>query len=137
LRKTLLHIRFAEQWWLDNWTLGPGRPFPELPESMPVSELRGLFNTTASKRNSFLANLNDADLHSPVEAHPRPNVKRVFPLGVTLLQLCGHGVHHRAQAVNMLRRLGAEPLELDYMMSVRSSVAPVSNSPLASRRGDR
>jgi uncharacterized damage-inducible protein DinB len=119
LRKTLLHIRFAEQWWLDNWTLGPGKPFPELPLTTTVADARRLFEQTAAKRNEFMAKLGDDGLQTIVEGHPRPDVVRKFPLGVTLLQLCNHGVHHRAQAVNMLRRLGAPLPERDYMLWVR------------------
>ncbi|HEY3245968.1 MAG TPA: DinB family protein [Phycisphaerae bacterium] len=119
LRKTVLHIRFAEQWWLENWTVGPGKHFPELPLSTSVPETRRLFQETAARRNEFIAKLSEDGLERIVEAHPRPDVVRRFPLGVTLLQLCNHGVHHRAQAVNMLRRVGAAAPELDYMMSVR------------------
>jgi uncharacterized damage-inducible protein DinB len=36
-----------------------------------------------------------------------------------LLQLCYHATHHRAQAVNILRRLGTQAPELDYMMRIR------------------
>ncbi|MFO0837002.1 MAG: DinB family protein [Phycisphaerae bacterium] len=122
LRGTLLHIRFAEQWWLENWTQGPGRPFPELPNETPVAQATELFMQTAKARNAFIAGLADADLKRIVEAHPRPNIVRRFPLGVTMLQICHHGVHHRAQGVNMLRRVGGEALEVDYMVSVRKPV---------------
>jgi uncharacterized damage-inducible protein DinB len=122
LRATLLHIRFAEQWWLENWTRGPGNPFPELPSGTPVAEIACLFDETAAARNALLATLAEGELARIVEAVPRPGVTRRFPLGVTMLQLCCHGVHHRAQAVNMLRRVGGRPPELDYMVSVRQPV---------------
>ena len=38
-----------------------------------------------------------------------------LPLGDTMLQIGGHGTHHRAQAVNMLRRLGRTAPPLDYI----------------------
>jgi uncharacterized damage-inducible protein DinB len=123
LRATLLHIRFGEQWWLENWTLGPGRPFPELGDQTPVAQAAGLFDQTVRERDRFLDGLSDADLSRAVAVEPRPGVVRRFPLGVTLLQTCHHGVHHRAQAVNMLRRVGGPRLEMDYMTSVRVAVA--------------
>lgn len=119
IRKTLLHIRFAEQWWLTNWREGPGRPFPELPLTSSVADLRDLWAETIAARNAELASRSDAELHRIVEAIPRPGVLRTFPQGATMLQLCNHGVHHRAQAVNMIRRVGGGVLELDYMMHVR------------------
>lgn len=119
LRATLLHIRFAEQWWYENWVHGPGRPFPELPPGTPIADVRRLFDETAAARNAYLESRSDADLTAIVAAQPRPDVRREFPLGVTALQLCHHGTHHRAQAVNMLRRVGGEAAELDYMVHVR------------------
>jgi uncharacterized damage-inducible protein DinB len=119
IRKTLLHIRFAEQWWQQNWIDGPGKPFPELDEATPAADVRRLWQETISRRDSYVAALREAELNRIVEAHPRPDVVRKFPLGVTLLQTFHHGVHHRAQAVNMIRRVGGELVELDYMMSLR------------------
>ena len=50
-----------------------------------------------------------------MHARPRPDVELTFVLGDTMLQLCGHGTHHRAQALNMARRLGARVANLDYL----------------------
>jgi uncharacterized damage-inducible protein DinB len=120
LRKTLLHIRFAEQWWLENWTHGPGRPFPELDETTSIAELVRLFDETARERNTLLEGLDDAGLARTVEAVPRPGVHRAFPLGVTMLQLCCHGTHHRAQALNMLRHVGGDVPWLDIVTMLRT-----------------
>ncbi len=120
LRKTLLHIRFAEEWWLQNWTVGPDRPFPELPDKLPIAELRALFVETAVRRKEFLKTLSDADLKRITRAKPRPGVERAFPLGTTMLQLCCHGTLHRAQAVNMLRHVGAEIPALDVVLFLRA-----------------
>lgn len=120
VRKTLLHIRFAEQWWLTNWIEGPGRPFPELPPTATVGDLRTLWRETISARNAELAKRSDEDLRRIVEAVPRPGVVRTFPQGTTMLQLCSHGIHHRAQVVNMIRRAGGAALEMDYMMHART-----------------
>lgn len=129
LRKTLLHIRFAEQWWLENWTKGPGQPFPEMPEQTSVAVLQDLWRSTrdgcravlaeSEKREAANLKSETSDLNRIIEAHPRPGVVRRFPLGATMLQLCGHGVHHRAQAVNMLRRLTGTGPDLDYMYHAR------------------
>lgn len=116
LRKTLLHIRFAEQWWMDNWLLGPGNLFPEMDERTTLHELRILFGETSRMRNLYLSRLTDSDLQKTVIAHPRPGVTRTFSLGETMLQLCTHGTHHRAQALNMLRHVGATVPALDVLV---------------------
>src|SRR5262249_46329346 len=119
IRQTLLHIRFAEQWWLQNWTVGPENFFPESPPETSIPELQRLFDETVAGRNQFIAGLSEADLMRPIEARPRAGVSRTFPLGVTMLQMCHHGLHHRAQAVNMIRRVGGAPLEMDFMLRAR------------------
>lgn len=119
IRKTLMHIRFAEQWWLENWTLGPGNPFPETPDSTTIRDLLDLFKKTMCERNEVVARLKDADLARQIRVVPRPGVERVFPMGVTMLQIITHGTHHRAQAINMVRHVGEKPPELDYLAWIR------------------
>jgi uncharacterized damage-inducible protein DinB len=121
LRATLAHIRFADQWWLENWTLGPGRPFPETEPHVTIADLRRLWAQTVQQRDAYLAGLPQADFARPVTATPRPGVTRVFPLEVTLMQLGFHGTHHRAQALNMLRRLAAPTPGLDYILFQRET----------------
>ncbi|GMU82970.1 MAG: hypothetical protein AMXMBFR47_28410 [Planctomycetota bacterium] len=121
IRRTLMHIRFAEQWWLDNWVLGPGNPFPETPETTSIADLTQLFDETVAARNAFIDRISDEDLLKPVHAIPRPDVERVFPLGVTMLQLCCHGTHHRAQCLNMLRHVGATAPPLDVAVLLREA----------------
>lgn len=119
LRATLLHIRLAEEWWYGNWTDTGGRTFPASDERPAIVELARLFAQTAAKRNALFGRLTDADLRRPITVTPRPGVTRVFPLGVSMLQLCCHGTHHRAHALNMLRHVGAEVPGLDYVAMLR------------------
>lgn len=114
LRKTLLHIHEAEAWWMDNWLDRP-RAFAMPTDTVSIRELMRRFAETATARNDFLAALNDAALTRIVTAKPRPDITRTFPLGVTMLQLCGHGTHHRAQAANMLRHAGIKAPALDVL----------------------
>jgi uncharacterized damage-inducible protein DinB len=120
LRKTLAHIRFAEQWWLENWTHGPGRPFPETEPDISIVELTRLFADTCRQRDRYIGALADDDLLGETAAEPRPGLVKRFPLGVTLIQLCCHGTHHRAQALNMLRHLKADVPGLDYVTMLRA-----------------
>ena len=128
LRATLAHIQLAEQWWYENWTRGPGQLFPPVDPQASIADLTRQFDETAGRRNAFLAGLSDGDLARATTATPRPGIHRTFPLGVTMLQLCGHGTHHRAQALNMLRQLGADVPALDYVMMLRSG-SPTASSP--------
>ncbi len=120
LRATLLHIRFAEQWWWQNMQQGPERPFPELPPDTPLAELARLDAETAAGWEAALRGVSAADLSGPVSAHPSPGAVKSFSLGAVQLQLCFHGTHHRAQALNMLRQLNAPATPLDLIVWTRT-----------------
>lgn len=119
LRKTLLHIRDAEQWWLQNWTGSPPAEFPKLGEQTSLAELRTLYETTAAARNTFLKSLAEDDLARTVSAFVRPELDLKYRIGESMIQLWMHGTHHRAQALNMLRQLGVEPPGLDLILWAR------------------
>ncbi len=113
LRKTLLHIRDAEQWWLLNWSGESADLFAELPETTPIGGLRKETAEIARHRRELFDTLGDGDLTRTVTASPRPGVEMSFKLGDAMVQLGGHGTHHRAQALNMLRRLDVEGPGID------------------------
>lgn len=121
LRKTLLHIRDAEQWWLENWHTDSEHHFAELDAETTLDELRDLYNQTAQQRDAVLGRVTDADLKRRVWCRPSPGETYTFRLGETMHQICNHGTHHRAQALNMLRRLGVDPPGLDYARWLRIS----------------
>lgn len=118
LRRTLIHIAEAESWWWENWH-ARCEAFPEWPATMPMDELQARCRALAQQRNRFVATLNDAELSRPIRVIPRPGRELAFPLGVSLLQICCHGTHHRAQALNMLRHSGTTPPPLDYIFMRR------------------
>jgi uncharacterized damage-inducible protein DinB len=121
LRKTLLHIRDAEQWWLENWSTDDRRDFPEQSATTPMTEIGRLYEESAQGRDAMLARAGAAELREPVSAWVTEDRMATFALGETMLQLCSHGTHHRAQALNMLRRLGADTPALDYQVWLEQS----------------
>ena len=129
LRKTLLHILDAERWWLEGWTGPPPASFEELPETTSIVELRELWTGTAQRRNDFLSTQSSEDLQRTVTAQFRPDRQFSFTIGDSMLQLGGHGTHHRAQVLNMLRHLGAEPPALDYVVWLREAAPVAEGSP--------
>ncbi|MCG3125547.1 MAG: hypothetical protein CHACPFDD_00371 [Phycisphaerae bacterium] len=121
IRANLLHVRAAEEWWYTNWTRGSGENFPAPPPGTPIASVRRDFSETAARRSAYFEKLSDTDLPRIVEAIPRPGVRRAFPLGCTMLQLCHHGTHHRAQTLNMLRQAGGQSPPLDYALWLREA----------------
>ena len=117
LRKTLLHIYDAEKWWRGNWR-GEKRIFEKLPPETTIAELHDLWNQGAGDRNAILATKDPDGLAEPVTADFGAG-PMVFRTGESMLQLGVHGTHHRAQAINMLRRLGVQTTPFDLVMFVR------------------
>ncbi len=118
LRLTLSHVVDAEQWWLRNWTEGPSA-FSRIADGTPLSEVQQKWLATTERRDRWLASQSARSLQNEVTAMVA-DISLRFRTGESLFQLCGHGTHHRAQAVNMLRHLGRKTDPVDYVVWVRS-----------------
>lgn len=121
LRKTALHIADAERWWLENWTAGPTL-FEKAPTSTSIADLGNLWRQLRADRNRFIDSLDDASAQRVVTALVGSMSLRV-PVVESLLQLCGHGTHHRAQLSNMLRHSGVTAPASDYVVWLRRAGA--------------
>lgn len=115
LRKTLLHILCAERVWGQRWQGHTETPWPDENERAGVAEMGDRFRTTRDLRGAFLRDLRDDALGQEIEYRDSFGGLYSATLGDMMLQLCNHSTHHRAQAVNMIRRVGGKPPELDYM----------------------
>ncbi len=119
LRKTLLHIVVAEQVWVQRWQGRSQTPWPDETERVAVATMGERLQQTRRERDGFLATLTDADIDRRVVYRDSLGSLYNADLGDMLLHLCTHSMHHRAQAVNMIRRVGGHAPELDFMYSVR------------------
>lgn len=105
IRKTLTHLHDVEPFWLANWT-GTAAGFARTPERTPIATLRESWADTAAKRNAIVADLDAVGAAKTVEvSFGGPAMK--FRVVESMLQVCVHGTHHRAQVINMLRHSGA------------------------------
>lgn len=111
------HIADAERWWFCHWT-GREREFHPFEPGLPLEAFWQNWEKQTFERDQWLARQTPESLSRPVtaDAEGTPLTLRV---GETIIQLCGHGTHHRAQAVNMARRLGAQPPAVDYVVWIR------------------
>jgi uncharacterized damage-inducible protein DinB len=121
LRKTALHIADAERWWLKNWTAGPTQ-FEKAPTSTSIADLTSQWKQIRSERSRFIDTLDETSAQRVVTALVGPMSLRV-PVIESLLQLCGHGTHHRAQLINMLRQSGVKAPDIDYVIWLRQAAA--------------
>lgn len=117
-RKILDHIETGESVWLNRWRGHTHTPWSSQPVAT-LPELRARFHATRAARVEFLATLDPARLDAQQTYRDSRGSMFRATLADMLLQGFVHSAHHRAQAVNVLRRLGAGIVELDYMMHVR------------------
>lgn len=115
--KTAKHILAAERFWLNNWQQGSGT-WQELPEDVALVQLPELWQPVIEARNQLILELDEAGAQRRVGASfgGPPVMVSVIE---SMLQLCGHGTHHRAQLLNMLRHSGGTPPAIDYVVFVR------------------
>lgn len=113
IRKTLLHMHDAELWWLENWTLG-NRKFPHSPPETSLSDWQKQFLKVSDRRNAFLSELSEDDAQRVVAIDGGGGESR-FRIVESVIQLLGHGVHHRAQLINMLRHSGVAVRNIDLL----------------------
>lgn len=119
LRAILKHIHDGESVWLNRWQGRSETPWPSYDERPVMAELGERFRQTAAQRDAFLKTLTPADFDRAVTYRDSKGSLFTATLGDMILQGINHSVHHRAQAVNILRRVGAGLVELDYMVFVR------------------
>lgn len=118
IRHTLLHLHDAEQWWRQNWS-GDAAPFPRSAPDTTLDKLAASWSDVRRQRLNMLDQLDTAGAMRVVQVRPGGGPPTRFQVIESLIQLCGHGTHHRAQLLNMLKHSGIEPPALDYIIWVR------------------
>jgi len=124
LRGTLHHLWAAERVWLDRWA-GKAEPvYPDMEAGLAMADLRGRWVRTAGERDALLDQAGPDGYARPVRFTDKQGRECAFALGDLIIHVCNHAMHHRAQALNMLRHVGVKPPGLDYLfMRVDESFA--------------
>jgi uncharacterized damage-inducible protein DinB len=122
LRRTLIHLFAGDYVWFRRWQGLVETPW--LDESTPtgVAKIITQFQQLHRERDEWVERLTATDLDRDQRYLDSGGRHFSATLGQMMLQASVHGTHHRAQAVNMLRQLGQQPPELDYMVHVRQPV---------------
>lgn len=117
IRKTLIHLHDVEPFWYRNWTVG-GANFQRTAPSTSIADLRASWHAHAQQRNRYVADINDAEALRVIAASFGGPVFNIQVLE-SMLQIVGHGTHHRAQAINMARQCGLTVPLFDYALMLR------------------
>jgi len=119
LHDTVTHILGAKQSWGDVLAVREHRARLEGTERSPAELLA-------------LADKITADLATTAHAHPLEEIVTprwgdkvyTFSRGGVLTHVTTHGMHHRAQCLNMLKQLGVSPLPLSSVLEWMLMVDP-------------
>lgn len=114
LRKVLAHILIGEQVWLERCRGNVEAKWPYETDQTPSQMLEEL-EQISDGRTQFLSSLDDAALIANLQYRDSKGGLYVATLHDMLMQTITHSTHHRAQAVHLLRHVGGEFVEMDFM----------------------
>lgn len=107
LRKTITHTIAAMRIWADRLGGGPIRPWFDTPGLTPAALAAINREAAADLRRTAFA----GPMDQTIEVRRADQVRR-YPRAHLIVHVATHGMHHRAQCLNMLRQLGADPASL-------------------------
>lgn len=108
LHDTLTHMVAAMRTWTDS--LVGREPRPRLETDGQRRTPDDLLALHREAWQEFTAEARRRPLAETVDRRMRNGQQAQFTRGAVLMQVTTHGMHHRAQCLNMLRQLGADPL---------------------------
>ncbi len=117
LRATLRHHYGAERNWAERVNMPGWQALRRATELSEIADLDRWAKELSGLRRQWLAGLAPADVERSVTYTLSTGRTLTDRLADILLHVWNHGVHHRAQAVHMLRRVGSPlpPPETDYI----------------------
>jgi uncharacterized damage-inducible protein DinB len=117
LRDTLAHLAGAEWLWLERWQGRSPSALPPADQFPTVESLTSYWADVEHKVREYLTSLNDENLKREVRYVNFVGETWAYPLWRTLLHLVNHQSYHRGQVTTLLRQLGADPVQVDYLLA--------------------
>ncbi|TWT55196.1 DinB family protein [Rubripirellula amarantea] len=117
IRKNLIHMLDAERRWAAMYWVDAAKPLSPTDPSTSVTNLAERWRSNAQSRNAFLADVDQAKSQREIEVNfGGPPIR--FKMGESAIQLTMHATHHRAQVINMLRRVGSPCGNIDLLYAL-------------------
>lgn len=116
IRNTLVHIMSAEWGWLERsggHTRGAALKADQYPT---IESVTNAWTDVERHMRAFLIELSDEDLARRKTFTLDVGPPQEMPLGEMLHHAVIHGVHHRGQVALLLRELGREPGNFDFIL---------------------
>lgn len=121
VRDTLVHLLGGEWVWLERWrgrspTMRDAEEFaPE--KFLRLSTVQDSWREVETGVREYFAGLKEEALARPVTYTNLKGETWTYPLWRTLLHLVNHQTYHRGQVTTLLRQLGVQPVQIDYLVA--------------------
>lgn len=110
----MAHLVAARHNWIFRLGVAPDRPESAFP-STPLEHLPAAVELIEQRWTAYLAGLTDADLLADFTYVAADGVKRRWRLLDLLTQVFGHAWYHRGQIAMLVKDLGGEAVDTDYI----------------------
>ncbi len=115
IRDTLTHLVAAEWFWLDSWRGRPPGPVL-LPEDFPtLAAVTECWRKVEFEMSEYLAGLSEEALLRPITYMDPEGKTWTHILWRMMLHLLNHQSYHRGQIATLLRQLGIQPPDVDFL----------------------
>lgn len=116
VRDTLVHIMAAEWIWLERWRGTSPKALLNASEFPTVSTIRTRWGEVEREQREFISGVTEESLKRVVAYINLKGDPYKYPLWQLLQHLVNHSTYHRGQVTTMLRQLGAQPVETDFLV---------------------
>jgi uncharacterized damage-inducible protein DinB len=118
LRDTLAHLVGAEYLWLERWRGRSPRAMLAAEEFPTLAAVRERWGTVERGVSEYLAGLAEEVLTHPLSYVNLKGETWTYPLWQMLFHVVNHQTYHRGQVTTLLRQLGVQPAQTDYLIAL-------------------
>jgi uncharacterized damage-inducible protein DinB len=115
LRGALVHSYAAQRLWLDRWKGNSPKALLGEAQIPTLDALRERWETYRVEFEDFIRFMNDDNMKEKFSYVDFQGKFQEMPLHLQMLHVILHAAHHRGQTLSILRQLGAQPPNTDFM----------------------
>ena len=115
VRDTVVHILGAEWIWLERWLGRSPKALLPADNFLSIGSIGERWAIVEQDRNRFIQTLTPAKLQESVAYINTRGVPFTYPLWQQMAHVVNHSSYHRGQVTTLLRQLGAEPQNTDFL----------------------
>ncbi len=118
LRDTLAHLLGAEWVWLERWLGRTPRALLAADDFPTLAKVEDRWRRVELDMRDYLAQIDEEKLAQPFTYVNLKGQTWTYPLWRTLYHLTNHQSYHRGQVTTLLRQLGAQAPEVDFLVAL-------------------